>query len=702
MRLDKRSSRTSSLGGSPDGAVRAPVLLRMTIAAGIALAAVAAFGLGGCEALWGGFTEANAGNCFVNPGLCTAGFVCSARTKRCEPAEQATDDGGMPSDDDGGSGSDGGSDGGGAFVVDMAQISFPAKLPSCQRPGFCLHTPMTPGTLRGVYAFSGTNVWAAGGDVILRWDGTRWSRVNDAGGYVNLVDLVKAATTSDVFALSKTGALYRWNGAQLTRVSDVASGGASLKRLWAYAPDQIWAVGDGGAIYFWNGARWTLEASTTTRNLRGVWGQSPTTMWAVGETGTVLRRGGTGWAAMSGPTTSAALNGVWGTATSNLYVVGDMGSIFGFDGAVWTAENTGITSDLQAISGSDASTIIAVASNGTVLSRSAPRMWTSLVSPTTRGLFGVSSLVGGDLFAVGDGGVRINRAGGGWRISDDDGLPRPVGIAGDGSANGRFFTVGIPQVMRPISEWTATAPVWTGQTSLATNITLRAVSFRVFNDAMAVGDTGTCVRWQGTVWGSCSAGLAGNFYGVWFDPMDFRNAVAAGQNGAVSRWNGTSWSQFANNQTQNLYGITGVATAGGDAWAVGGGGIIQYCSGAMCSVEVTSGVKPTLRAIFAFSTSEMYAVGDTGTILRRNLAMMPPWETITGPTTANLYAVWGTMTPSKALYAVGAGGMVLRSTNGTTWMQLQSDVTTDLIGVAGVDVTNVWAITAASWLRFLP
>lgn len=694
MRLDTWSSRTSLRRGIPDGAGRASVLLRLTIAAGLALTAVAALGLGGCEALWGGFTDPNAGNCFINPGLCSTGYVCSARTKRCEPAQEPTDDGGVPSDDGGGDG--------GATPADMAQISFPNKLPSCQRPGFCLHTPMTAGTLRGVYAFSATNAWAAGGDVILRWDGARWSRANDAGGYVNLVDLVKSTTTSDVFAISKTGALYRWNGTQLTRVADVASGAANLKRLWAYAPDQIWAVGDGGAIYFWNGARWTLEASTTARNLRGVWGLSPTMLWAVGENGTVLRRSGTDWAVVPGLSTSAALNGIWGTATSNLVVVGDQGAAFGFDGTNWTAESPGVGADLQAISGSDASTILAVASNGLVISRTAPRMWTSLGSPTARGLFGVSSLGGGDLFAVGDVGVRINRASGAWRISDDDALPRPVGIAGESSVNGRLFSVGTPQLMRAIGEWTVTAPVWTGQNSMAPNITLRAVSIRAANDAMAVGDSGTCVRWQGASWGSCSSGLAGNFYGVWFDPTDFRNAVAAGQNGVVSRWNGTSWSQFTNNQTQNLYGITGEVTVAGDAWAVGAGGIIQYCSGAMCSVEVTSGVKPTLRAIFAFSKTEMYAVGDNGTILRRNALMAPPWEPVTSNTTAHLNGVWGSLTPSKTLYAVGAGGMVLRSTNGTTWSQLPSDVTADLIGVAGVDANNAWAITAASWLRYLP
>lgn len=702
MRLDTGSSRTSSWRGSSDGARCVSVLLRRTIAACLALAAVVGLGLGlgGCEALWSSFTDPNAGNCVINPGLCTASQVCSARTKRCEPAPETADDGGVPTEDGDGGGSSGG-DGGGAYMVDMAQVSFPAKLPSCQRFGFCLHTPMTPGTLRGVYASSGTSAWAAGGDVILRWDGTRWSRVNDAGGYTNLVDLVKSATSIDVFALSRTGALYRWNGTQLTRVADVASGGANLKRLWAYAPDQIWAVGDGGAIYFWNGARWTIEASMTTRHLRGVWGLNPTTMWAVGENGTVLRRSGTGWAVMPGPSTNLALNGVWGTAASNLIAVGDQGSAFGFDGTTWIAESANAANgDLQAISGSDANTIFAVASNGTALSRSPARMWTSLVSPTARGLFGVSSIGGGDLFAVGDVGVRVNRASGAWRISDDDALPRPVGIAGE--AGGRFFTVGTPQLMRAIGEWTSTAAAWTGQNSLAANITLRAVSFRASNDAMAVGDTGTCVRWQGTSWGSCSSGLAGNLYGVWFDPMNVSNGVAAGQNGVVSRWNGASWNPFTNNQTQTLYGITGVVMAGGDAWAVGTGGIIQYCSGAMCSVEVTSGVKPTLRGIFAFSTSEMYVVGDNGTILRRNLAMMPPWETLTSPTTLNLYAVWGTMSPSKTLYAVGAGGVVLRSTNGTMWTQISSDVTADLIGVAGVDASNAWAISAASWLRFVP
>ncbi|HRI49513.1 MAG TPA: hypothetical protein PLW65_04970, partial [Pseudomonadota bacterium] len=42
----------------------------------------------------------------------------------------------------------------------------------------------------------------------------------------------------------------------------------------------------------------------------------------------------------------------------------------------------------------------------------------------------------------------------------------------------------------------------------------------------------------------------------------------------------------------------------------------------------------------------------------------------TGPITTNLQAVWGTNKGALELYAVGLGGVVLRSTNGSNWSKL--------------------------------
>ncbi|MFO0573007.1 MAG: hypothetical protein U1A78_03330 [Polyangia bacterium] len=642
--------------------------------------------LAGCESLWGAFVSPNEGNCLITPGLCTTGTVCSERTKRCEAPGDVSD---------GGTAIDGGPGG----IGDLGPGVFPAPLPSCQRGGFCLHTPLTTGTLRGVVAFTTTSVWAAGGDVILQWDGSRWTRHNEAGGYVDLVDLVGQRSTGEVFALSRTGALYHEAGKGVRRLADsLPDPGKTVERLYALDASNVWAVGPGGAIWYWDGSRWTAEASSIQRNLHGVFGLSADAVWAVGDSGTVLRRTSTGgWSSLPGLVTGAALNGVWAAAPSSVFVVGDGGVIAVHSGTSWSFDASGTTTNLTAVTGSDPNAVFAVSQTGAVLTRIASGTW-GPTPVTSRALYGISSL-GSDLFAVGSQGLRAARLANIWSLSEGDALPRPAAIAPLADNSGKLLAVGVQQAtMRNLADFNPATGVWSGGTATGATV-LRGLSIRSA-DAFAVGDSGACARLSGTTWGACAtaAGLQ-NLYSVWMDPAQMNNGWLVGQGGVVERWNGTSWTAIGSSTTADLHGVRGDAT--GDAWAVGQGGVILRCSGSSCTPETNPAGTATLRAVWVNPQGESFAVGDGGTVLRRGL--MPPWVKLASPTTAALYAIWGTSTMVSTIYAVGARGTVLRSTDGLTWTALSSDTTADLTGVGGTDASNTWAVGPdAGWLRYVP
>lgn len=69
---------------------------------------------------------------------------------------------------------------------------------------------------------------------------------------------------------------------------------------------------------------------------------------------------------------------------------------------------------------------------------------------------------------------------------------------------------------------------------------------------------------------------------------------------------------------------------------------------------MTSGTAMPLRAVFGTSDTQVYAVGDSGTILRYDGAS---WSAMTSNTTRHLYGVWGLA--SGEIYAVGQNGTIL-------------------------------------------
>ncbi|MBX7208567.1 MAG: PKD domain-containing protein [Verrucomicrobiaceae bacterium] len=122
------------------------------------------------------------------------------------------------------------------------------------------------------------------------------------------------------------------------------------------------------------------------------------------------------------------------------------------------------------------------------------------------------------------------------------------------------------------------------------------------------------------------------------------------------------------------YTLGGTATAG-----------VDYDNGAAFSTP-SSGIATTLRDVWGLNTSNIWAVGDGGVILKWNGSA---WTAQSSGTTANLLRVWGS--DANNVWAVGASGTI-RKWNGTSWGAQTSGTTNTLRSVWGNSATSVWAV----------
>lgn len=160
------------------------------------------------------------------------------------------------------------------------------------------------------------------------------------------------------------------------------------------------------------------------------------------------------------------------------------------------------------------------------------------------------------------------------------------------------------------------------------------------------------------------------------------DVYAVGDNGRVVHRTAGTWAVEADNLVaQKLSGVwTGDGASSGEVYAVGDSGTVLHKQGTSWSIERP----PTSAALNAVwgSGDEVYAIGARGTILRRKGGMWQP-EGV-GLTGELLSALWGTVREGQiTLYAVGNLGTVLRRERGT-WESLSSRVT-------DVGLTSVWA-----------
>lgn len=152
------------------------------------------------------------------------------------------------------------------------------------------------------------------------------------------------------------------------------------------------------------------------------------------------------------------------------------------------------------------------------------------------------------------------------------------------------------------------------------------------------------------------------------------------------------WLPQSSGSTENLRAIW--AADATNLWAVGDNGTILKGDGTNWTAQ-TSGTTEHLRAVWGSSGTSVWAVGDAGVILFFDGTS---WAAQTSGTANPLRGVWGSA--GTNVFTVGDGGTILRCTNGSTWTAQTSGITTRLRAVHGSGASNVWAVGDGGVIRF--
>jgi hypothetical protein len=169
-----------------------------------------------------------------------------------------------------------------------------------------------------------------------------------------------------------------------------------------------------------------------------------------------------------------------------------------------------------------------------------------------------------------------------------------------------------------------------------------------------------------SVWGSSSTNIwtIGAFW-------DFRNGSY--------HYDGNNWTQVPTGVSVALWDIWG--TGPSNVYAVGELGTVLRYNGAQWTTQSNIPTNESLNAIWGSSATDIFAVGDCGTVIHFDGTS---WTAQASGATQNLYGVWGFS--GSSVYAVGALGTIVHY-DGTSWTPETSPTSLTLNDVAGAGNT---------------
>ncbi len=309
---------------------------------------------------------------------------------------------------------------------------------------------------------------------------------------------------------------------------------------------------------------------------------------------------------------------LWGTSPNDIYVCGNSGlainRLFHYDGQSWSEmslpSNMGV--DLDALWGTSASNIYMSAFFGGIwrYDGSAWNQATTL-STTILGIWGSSAQ---DIFAVGS-------------YSSSAAI-----LHFNGASWSRTAVSGIQQ--------------------------LRSVWGSSGSDVFAVGSQGSIVHYDGLNWQTVESNTSNYLHGIWGSSAS--DVYAVGDYGTIKHYDGTVWSRMASPTSNTLYSIWGSSAS--DIYAVGDWGTVLHYDGSAWSLvdistlfpaipdpaqrgaarlfsTLATTALPALKSVWGASSADVYAGGDSGTVLH--------FGEVTGTTTTSI--VPATTTTTAAL-----------------------------------------------------
>jgi hypothetical protein len=170
------------------------------------------------------------------------------------------------------------------------------------------------------------------------------------------------------------------------------------------------------------------------------------------------------------------------------------------------------------------------------------------------------------------------------------------------------------------------------------------------SNVLVVGSEGQYGRYGGSSWTVGVTGSVGDLADVWGTEMT--NVYGVGEFGTIVRYDGALWSRVPDVPTiQRLNGVWG--SAADDIFAVGDYGTILHYDG-VSWISQESGTTEHLFGVWGSGSRDVYAVGHNGTILHYDGTA---WAAEESPTTSDLFGVAGT---ADYVWAVGDTGTILK------------------------------------------
>jgi hypothetical protein len=419
----------------------------------------------------------------------------------------------------------------------------------------------------------------------------------------------------------------------------------------------IYVVGEQGVLYHYDGSDWGMEniGNTQTNRLQlGVFAFSAGDVFTAGAGMSSSIGDGTTWSYGTVSGAANELRDVWGSSATDIYVVGSSDQFHRWNGTVWsplTSLPHGTGGSYTALAGHSSTQFIAVGYNGLI---------TRCDGSSTASWADESQVIADEFFAV------------------------------CCASNNHYIAVGGNTVTpNPIIYESTSAGTWTQVTAhpATAGINLLGVWAGSATDIWIVGESGTIWHWDTTTsaYQNVSSSTTENLFAVWgAGPSDI---WAVGAKGLMLHYDGTSW-KAAHQATWT--DAQAVAVAPGNlAWVFDTSAttpLIQYFNGTSWSAETNPMPAPQpFRDAYALSASDVWAVGDGASVLRRQTGT---WAMVTGHGLGvNLTAVWAASATS--VFVGGQNGTVVEhdSTLGTwpayTFAVATTATVDDIWGVVG-------------------
>jgi len=494
-------------------------------------------------------------------------------------------------------------------------------------------------TLHHVWVGDGGEVVAVGDGASVHLQGSTWVKKPFTTSFSIDAQAVWGTNANDLWVAtiypSGTGVVMRYDGTQWIGADSPFLAGNALYDIWGTSSSDVFAVGAAGTILHWNGTAWTQTSVGSDAFLRVV-GTAPNNVFAMSYT-ELYHYDGTTWSLVPAtPAPTSSFTDLWLDASDRLYVARDQQPPARLSGTTW------VSLPLPSIGSGVSPTPDTVVASLNATSQTLQydgRTSTTVNIPTDR-----LTRHGTEVYAASQISGRIHILDGGSMTP----LPSPnVAIVHSAwvSPTGNLYVAGLTG---SISRYNGTS--WSAAVNVGVGALLSAIYGFADNDLWIGGVdqtlrhcTTSCLNAANWSTVSLSGGSADDVVAFW--GRSSADSYVASETGRLYRINGNT-ATFEQQVTFNPTALHGSADR---VFAVGSGGKVAVRNGGVWSETQTSATT-WLRAVCVVTNSDIWAVGDAGTVLHFDGTA---WSSVTVPTAADF--VGCTAYASDDVLAVASG-----------------------------------------------